>query len=78
LIVFNDPNASARSLAVHVERFPLLVARIRRAYERRNPFLNVPSTTQQIAALGNRALEATLLELMEDLAELSMPVSRSA
>jgi len=73
LLTFNDPSASARSLAPFVERFPALRARVASAFARAVPFKELPDVTQQIAMVGNRALEGVLLELMEDLAAIDEP-----
>jgi hypothetical protein len=67
LATLNDPRASAAALARHVSKVPVLKLRIERRYKRVFMRKTCPGTTQQIALLGNRELEAVLLELLEDI-----------
>lgn len=67
LSTLNDPRAGAEALARHVEKIPVLKARIARRYLRGAGRRVLPETAQQIALLGNRELEAVLFELLEDL-----------
>jgi hypothetical protein len=70
LRVMNDPLAGAQQLAFHVGRLPCLRARVTRRFAERLPGRAIPSLPEQVAALGNRALEGILLTLLEDLTEL--------
>src|SRR5580658_2983129 len=70
LRVLNDPLAGAQQIALHVGRLPCLRARVTRRFAERLPGRNLPSLPEQVAALGNRALEGILLALLEDLTEL--------
>ncbi len=67
LLTLNDPRASAAALARHVDKIRVLKVRVARRYMRVFSRKVVPETTQQIALLGNRELEAVLLELLEDI-----------
>jgi hypothetical protein len=67
LTILNDPQASAGSLARHVEPSSVLAARVEARFCVRNPGRTAPSLVQQIAILGNREIEALLLELLEDI-----------
>jgi hypothetical protein len=77
LLVFNDPRAGADVLSRHVERIPVLKARILRKFEQRHPGrhqtaeANGTSLAQRIALLGNRQLESILFELLEDIVSLN-------
>lgn len=66
----NDPRASAATIAPFVDRFPPLRARIARAFATRRPNSRAASTAAELVALGNREVEAVLLELLEDLTVL--------
>src|SRR5271170_4758244 len=70
LRVLNDPLAGAQQIALHVGRLPCLRARVTRRFAERLPGRTIPSLPEQVAALGNRALEGILLGLLEDLTEL--------
>jgi hypothetical protein len=70
LRVLNDPLAGAQQIALHVGRLPCLRARVTRRFAERLAGRSIPSLPEQVAALGNRPLEALLLELLEDLTEL--------
>jgi hypothetical protein len=70
LRVLNDPLAGAGQIALHVGRLPCLRARVTRRFADRLPGRSIPSLPEQVAALGNRALEGILLALLEDLTEL--------
>ena len=70
LRVLNDPLAGAQQIAFHAGRLPCLRARVTRRFAERLPGRAVPSLPEQVAALGNRALEIILLALLEDLTEL--------
>jgi hypothetical protein len=67
LATLNDPRASAAALALHVDKIRVLKLRIERRYQRVFVRGICPDTTAQIALLGNRELEAVLLELLEDI-----------
>jgi hypothetical protein len=78
LLTFNDPRAGADVLSRHVERIPVLKARVLRSFEQRHPgrYANMGEPTsmnigQMIALLGNRQLESILFELLEDIVTLS-------
>jgi hypothetical protein len=70
LRVLNDPLAGAQQIALHVGRLPCLRARVTRRFAQRLPGRTIPALPEQVAALGNRALEGILLALLEDLTEL--------
>src|SRR5271165_209863 len=70
LRVLNDPLAGAQQIALHVGRLPCLRARVTRRFAERLAGRTIPSLPEQVAALGNRSLEAILLALLEDLTEL--------
>jgi hypothetical protein len=67
LMTLNDPAASARAIAQHVEQYPVLRARIAVRYRQRYGDRALPRTSAQIATLGNRELEGILLQLLEDI-----------
>jgi hypothetical protein len=67
LLTLNDPAASARTIGQYLERYPVLRARIEARYRHRYGERVVPRPSGQIAALGNRELEAVLLQLLEDI-----------
>lgn len=71
LALLNEPGQSAAPIAALVEELPVLAARARRAH---SSALRVgrglgepPKIAMVLASLGNRAFEALLLELLEDL-----------
>lgn len=70
LLTLNDPAASARAIAQHVEQYPVLRARIAVLYRRRYGDRQLPRTAAQIATLGNRELEGVLFQLLEDIVTL--------
>ena len=61
---------SAVTIAPFIGAFPPLRARIERAFILRRPNYRAPNIAAQIVALGNREVEAVLLELLEDLTML--------
>ena len=67
LVALNDSMVAAGRLAAYANKLPPLRARIIRRFAVRFPARALPSLTEQIAALGNRELEAILLGLLEDL-----------
>jgi hypothetical protein len=67
LLTLNDPAASASAIAGHVEQYPVLRARVEVRFRQRHGDRALPRPAAQIAALGNRELEAVLLELLEDI-----------
>jgi hypothetical protein len=70
LAELNDPRASAVTIAPFIAAFPPLRARIARTFEMRRPNSHGTSIASQIVCLGNREVEAVLLELLEDLTML--------
>jgi hypothetical protein len=74
LRAFNDPRAGADVLARHIAAIPVLKARIERRFMTHYPNRTKHELPQQIALLGNRMLEAVLLELLEDLIVLHSEV----
>ena len=78
LRVLNDPLAGAQQIAMHVGRMPCLRARVTRRFAERLTGRAIPSLPEQVAALGNRALEGILLALLEDLTELRAETEESA
>ncbi|MEO8876698.1 MAG: hypothetical protein ABI461_13990 [Polyangiaceae bacterium] len=75
----NDPRASAQILAPFIEAFPPLKARIVQTFATRRPNHRASTLAAMIVGLGNRQIEAVLLELLEDLtflrAELEEPTA---
>lgn len=69
LFVLDEPAASASALAKLIDEMPVLAARLGdRFLEGRG----IQTTTEaELAFVGNRQLEAVLLELLEDLTTLS-------
>jgi hypothetical protein len=67
LTTLNDPAASASAIAGHIEQYPVLRARIEVRFRQRHAGRDVPRPAAQIAAIGNRELEAVLLQLLEDI-----------
>lgn len=67
LAELNDPRCSAATIAPFVEKFPPLRARVARAFAVRRPNSRGGSVAMELVALGNREMEAVLLELLEDL-----------
>jgi hypothetical protein len=70
LAVLNDPRASAGSLANQIRRSRVLSARIADHFHRRNVRHPPQELAQQIAIIGNRELEALLLQVLEDVITL--------
>ena len=70
LAVLNDPRASAERLATHIRKSRVFTARIGDHFRRRNVRHPPQQLTQQIAIMGNRELEALLLQLLEDVITL--------
>ena len=66
LTTLNDPRASAANLARDVQKSPVLCARIEVVYRQCVGGTNAPRLVEQIARIGNRALEAVLLDMLED------------
>jgi hypothetical protein len=66
----NDPRASAVSIAPFIGAFPPLRARLEQAFRTRRPNAHAKNLAGQLALLGNREVEAVLLELLEDLTML--------
>lgn len=75
LLTFNDPRAGADVLSRHVERIPVLKARVLRKFEANHPGRKTREIGQMIALLGNRQLESILFELLEDIVALSSTVA---
>jgi hypothetical protein len=71
LRTLNDPSAGADALAKHVETIPVLKERIAMRFARKVTAHGKVDVAQQIARLGNRALESILLELLEDIVTLA-------
>ena len=70
LAVLDEPAASAIALSKLVDEMPVLAARLGERFMDRH---GVPTSTSQaeLVLLGNRHLEAVLLQLLEDLTDLS-------
>jgi hypothetical protein len=75
LLTFNDPRAGADVLSRHVERIPVLKARVLRRFEANHPGRKTREIGQMIALLGNRQLETILFELLEDIVALNSTVA---
>jgi hypothetical protein len=71
LLSFGDARAGADVLARHVLKIRVLEARIGKRFAARYPNRMRPEVAQQLALLGNRELEAILLELLEDVVTLA-------
>jgi hypothetical protein len=74
LAALNDPRAGADILARHIAGIPVLKARVAQRFAQDHPNRTKHEGAQQIALLGNRVLEAILLELLEDLVTLHSEV----
>ena len=74
LALLNDPAASATALAALVDSMPVLSARLSARFESR--LGRAATSAGGLAALGNRVLEAVLLELLEDLTVLRSELDR--
>jgi hypothetical protein len=70
LAELNDPRASAVTIAPFIAAFPPLKARVEEAFRTRRPNAHAKNLASQLVLLGNRELEAVLLELLEDLTML--------
>ncbi len=71
LLTFNDPRAGADVLSRHVERIPVLKARVLHRFAAHHPGRKTREIGQMIALLGNRQLESILFELLEDIVSLN-------
>lgn len=67
LSVLNDQFAAADDLAPHVAQMPSLAARVTRTYHAMFIGRILPPLRAQLGGIGNRKLEALLLEYLEDL-----------
>ena len=67
LAVLNDARAGADLLARHVAQIRPLRARVEEQFRARHPTRPLPSLARLVTLIGNRALEASLLQLLEDL-----------
>lgn len=70
LATLNDPRASATQIARSIGRHPVLEARVLLAGQTEDNPKRRPRLPEQLARLGNREVEAILLQLLEDLTEL--------
>jgi hypothetical protein len=77
LSTLNDPRAGADVLARHIAAIPVLKARVECRFKQCHPNFKKHGLAQQIALLGNRVLEAILLEVLEDLVMLHSDVEPS-
>ena len=71
LLTFNDARAGADALARHIVKIRVLKARVEQRFVQRYPNRQLPGVAQQVALLGNRELEALLLQLLEDVVTLA-------
>ena len=75
LRLLNEPKQSAAPLARLIEKLPVLEARVRRSYRPPQWYTEdtygEPDVTTVLVMMGNRAFEAVLLELLEDLTILN-------
>jgi hypothetical protein len=69
LALLNEPAASAAELSRLIEAMPVLAARLGARFTARMSGRTATSTSE-LAFLGNRELEAILLQLLEDLTDL--------
>jgi hypothetical protein len=67
LTVLNDPLAAGQDLAEWVERIPKLKERLLRTARVKSGHLDLNSLGTALSILGNRGLEAELLQLLEDM-----------
>src|SRR3982751_6914375 len=74
LEALRDPYASNDLLEHRVSHIPVLAARIVRHARRAAPSRTINSLGSALAVVGNRGLEAVLLELLEDLTVLRADV----
>jgi hypothetical protein len=63
----NDPYAAGRSVGALIAKIPILAARCVHRAQSRSSKIEVQSLTQALSLIGNRGLEAELLDLLEDL-----------
>jgi hypothetical protein len=67
LSVLNDPMAAGRDLAGWIEKIPKLKERLLRTARVRSGHLDLGALGPALNILGNRGLEAELLQLLEDM-----------
>jgi len=67
LTVLNDPLAAGQDLAQWVERIPRLKERLLRTARLRTGHIDLDALGPALNILGNRGLEAELLQLLEDM-----------
>jgi hypothetical protein len=67
LRAMNDPYAAGRNIDKLVAQIPILAARCVHRATSRSAKIEVNSLEHAIALIGNRGLEAELLDLLEDL-----------
>jgi hypothetical protein len=71
LSLLNDPYAGGTPLVHVVDRIRVLQARCLRRAKQTSPDRPMKTTSQVLALIGNRGLEAELLTLLEDLTMLN-------
>jgi hypothetical protein len=80
LALLNDARQGAKPIAALIEQLPVLEARVRRAHRSGASLDGAkrdrPPIAAVLATIGNRAFEALLLELLEDLTVLSATLER--
>ncbi len=67
LLALNDPYAAGGDLTQHIERIPLLRARLLRTARLKTGHLDMTELGRALAMLGNKGLEIELLQLLEDM-----------
>ncbi len=67
LLTLNDPYAAGLDLSRHIENIPLLRARLLRAARIKTGHLDLENLSAALMFLGNKGLEAELLQLLEDM-----------
>jgi hypothetical protein len=67
LVALNDPYASKRKIESLSAAIPVLAARIIHRGRVQSPLLGIDNLGKALNVIGNRGLEAVLLELLEDL-----------
>jgi hypothetical protein len=67
LHAMNDPYAAGRNIDALVAQIPILAARCIHRASSRSSKIEITSLQHAIALIGNRGLEAELLDLLEDL-----------
>ena len=67
LRAMNDPFAAGRNIGNLVSQIPILAARCLHRALSRSSKIEINSLEHAIALIGNRGLEAELLDLLEDL-----------